>query len=288
MMIAIVTLALAAGAPTPAAKPAESTPLFSRPEPAIAEGADALADGDAARALDAFRKAKGDTPNQRAIVEYDVGQALAALALASAQQAAPPAAAPATAPGAGAPDQAAPPQLDKTKVDDAQAAFSRARGLAHDPRVKAEAALAAGNLAAFAGDVDNAIAQYRQALKDDATNERAKKNLRRTLEAKKQQQQQQQPQDGDKKNDDKKNDDKKNDDKKNDDKKNDDKKNGDQQQQDQQKQQQQDPGSPEAKKAEKKEAARRLLDALRARERPLTPLEMRGAKPVRAKEGKDW
>ena len=289
MMLALA-LALAAGAAAPEVHQGDEAPLFARVEPALADGARALADGDAARALERYRAAAASTPNQRAIVEYDVGQALTAQALASA--------APAPAPAdAAAPDHAAaPPKLDDSMVADAQAAFGRARALAHDPRVKAEAALAGGNLAAVAGKVDDAITQFRQALRDDPSNERARKNLRRALEAKKQQQEQEQQQqqpDGDK-NDDQKNDDQKNDDQKNDDQKNSDQKNSDQNddhKQDQQQrdqQQQPEPSTRDDKKAQKKEAARRMLDALRARERPLTPLELRGAKPVRAKEGKDW
>ena len=261
-MMLVLALALCAGTPAPELPALDERPLFSRVEPAIAEGAAALADGDAARALERYRAATATTPNQRAIVEYDVGQALVAQAMAAA---APP---PAPA-GPASPDHAAAaPKLDESMVADAQAAFGRARALAHDPRVKGEAALAGGNLAAVAGKVDDAITQFRQALRDDPTNVRAKKNLRRALEAKKQQQeQQQQNQEGDK--------DQKNEDQKNEDKKNEDKP-------------QQQPSPPDDKKAQKKETARRMLDALRARERPLTPLELRGAKPVRAKEGKDW
>lgn len=287
-MITVVLLALATGTPTTEARPAEDAPLFSRVEPAIAEGSSALAGGDTARALEQFRKAKADTPNQRAIVEYDVGQALALQALASASPAPPSASGDPAAP-------AAQPQLDKSAVADAQAAFGRARSLAHDPRVKAEAALAAGNLAAMAGNVDDAIAQFRQALTDDPANQRAKKNLRRALEAKKQQQQQQQ-RGGDQNQDDQNKQDQRNDEQQGDqqqgDKKQNDQKKDDQDQGQAPKPEQQpqpQPGDePDDKKAQKKEAARRLLDALRARERPLTPLEMRGAKPVRAKEGKDW
>jgi tetratricopeptide (TPR) repeat protein len=69
----------------------------------------------------------------------------------------------------------------------------------------------------------------------------------------------------------------------------------DQQKQDQQKQDQQKQDSPatgaEPKPAPKKttkDEKRRLLQGLRSRERPLTPLEMRGVEPKRAREGKDW
>lgn len=298
--IAALSLSLAAAGPS--AELGGEAPLFSRAEPSLVAGAAALQDGDVDAALERFRKARADTPNQRAIVEYDVGQAMVARALASAA---------ATPPDPNAPDgHAAAPTLDKTMVDDAQAAFTRARGLALDPRLKAEAALAGGNLAAFAGDADQAIAQYRQALRDDPTNERARKNLRRALEAKKQQPPPQDQGGQDDKKDDKKDENK---DENKDDKK--DPKDGDQQ--GDQKQDQDDPKgddqreppagpkpgegdkdgdkkeappptAAEGKKDPKKEAARRLLDALRARERPLTPLEMRGAKPVRPKEGKDW
>ncbi|MBI1945375.1 MAG: hypothetical protein HYS27_06750 [Deltaproteobacteria bacterium] len=295
-MLLALALVLAADAAAPEARPAEGAPLFSRVEPAIADGAAALGGGDAAKALELFRQAKADTPNQRAIVEYDVGQALAAQALATAQQQAP------AAPSGGAPDPAtaaAPPQLDPSAVADAQAAFGRARALAHDPRVKAEAALAGGNLAAMAGDVDEALRQFRQALKDDPMNERAKKNLRRALEAKKQQQQQQQQpneqnkddqqQDEQNRDDQQKNEQNKDEQKKDDEQKKNEQNKDDQQKSPEDKQQPQPQGAePDDKKAQKKDAARRLLDALRARERPLTPLEMRGAKPVRAKEGKDW
>jgi hypothetical protein len=341
MLPVVVSLLVSAASPVEAPSPA----IFSRAEPSIEAGARALKAGDADQALERFRKAKAESADERAIVEYDVGSALLLQALKNGEAAAqqqqqqqkPPA-----QPGQPAADpQAQGPQLDASALDDARASFERAYGLAKDPRIKSEAALAAGNTAATKQDLDEAIAQYRKSLVADPHNERAKKNLKRALEAKRAQPPpppQQGGSDDDKKNDDKKNDDKKDDqnkDQKNDDKKdqNKDQKNGqsgdkpkdddkkgdqqkqdgskddqdkqDQQKQDQQKQdgsdksddktgqkgaEQEQPQTAQQKaKKQKRDEARRLLDALRSRERPLTPMEMRGdQKRQPAKNGKDW
>jgi Ca-activated chloride channel homolog len=285
--------------------------LFQRPEPNLEAGARHLADGDADAAIESFRKAAASSPNERAIVEYDVGAALLLRAQRSAAAAQP------AGPGA-----EGPPPVDKEALDDARAAFERAYGLARDPRLKSEAALAAGNTAARKSDIDEAIAQYRRAIVADPTNARAKTNLRRMLEAKKAQPPPEQGGDGQQGNDGDKDEERKDEEKKDEeqkeqseppdqgqkpggeqgqdgedqdkdkDKKSD--KDKDKESKDKDKEQagssQPEDSEAQQQKKQKKEEARRLLDALRAREKPLTPLEMRGAqkKKQQPKGGKDW
>ncbi|HEY4220633.1 MAG TPA: hypothetical protein VGO62_04805, partial [Myxococcota bacterium] len=193
--------------------------LFERAEPNLAEGARMVRKGDVDSAIERFHKADPQDPDERAIVEFDVGAAQLFKAEASKQPVSPGAQAKADKDGG--------PKIDKEALDAAKASFERAYGLARDPRIKSEAALAAGNASANGSDADDAIAQYRKAIVADPKNERAKTNLRRVLDAKRAQPPKPPQNNDDKKNDDKKNDDKKNDDKKNDDKKNDDKKNDD-------------------------------------------------------------
>jgi tetratricopeptide (TPR) repeat protein len=291
-----------AGAPESSAPSLATSPKFlERAEPNLEQGARLLASGDVDGAIEKFHKAEPRDGDERAIVEYDVGSAQLDRAVASAENAQP------ASPGAAAAQNGAnAPKIDKSALDDAKASFERAFGLAKDPRIKSEAALAAGNAAARGNDVDEAIAQYRKAVVADPTNARAKTNLRRVLDAKRAQPPPP-PQKNDNNDDKKKNDDKndakkdgdKKDQKKDGDKNDQQKKDGDdkkdqqqqQQQQNEKKDQQPSPQdqSPEAQKQRKKDAAKRLLDAMRARERPLTPLEQRGQeRQQRAKDGKDW
>ncbi len=290
-------------------------PLFTRDEPHLQDAVDAVKGGDTDLALAHARAAVAEDDDQRAIVEYDVGQVLVARARAEA------AAATTTTPNPSSPPDArgaaAPPQLD-----DARTGFERAAGLAHKPRLIAEAQLAAGNAALEMGKLDDAISSFRRALIADRTNGRARRNLQRALELKRQQpppkddekdgdQKDSDKKDGEKKDGEKKDGDKKDGDKKDgaqkdgaqkdDDKKDHDKKDGDKKDGDQQKQPEgdqktssdqgdQDKGgpAPAKKKPTSKEEAKRVLQGIRSRERPLTPLEMRGVERQRAKEGKDW
>jgi tetratricopeptide (TPR) repeat protein len=273
----VLALLLCAGASEGAAALAPSPSLFERAEPSLEAGAQALNNGDVDDAIERFRHAQPQTDDQRAIVEYDVGAALLVRAVASKNTPAPAGAPSAHATGqAGAhtaADGAPPAESAPPDTDDARAAFERAYGIAGDQRLKSEAALAAGNAAAFGGKLDDAIEQYRKAVVADATNARAKLNLRRALEAKRAQPPPP-PHEGD---DDKEGDDKK-DEPKPDEEKGDDKK---------------DEPKPAAgennKRKLKKEEARRLLEMMRARERPLTPMEMRGQEQAQTpKQGKDW
>jgi tetratricopeptide (TPR) repeat protein len=351
-LAACVLLALA-GATPPAptsAPPVQAAPLssaspglFERGEPELEAGARALQSGDVDNALARFRKAKAEHTDERAIVEYDVGQALLARAQQEGERAQQQAAA-----TAGATGQAQPPKASKdddakaaakTALDDARASLERAYNLARAPGLRSESALAWGNAHAQGGDLEKAIEAYRKALVADPSNARAKTNLHRALEEKKKQdqQKQQQQQGGGDKGDDKKNDDdKKPDDKKSDeqkqgdkpdDKKSDAQKQGDQKSGDQKQgdkpddkkgaqggdnddkkppddkkgegqkpddDKAQDPSKPQDAQAQQKkksqETARRLLDALKSRERPLSPLDMRGGTNQRQKPagGKDW
>lgn len=303
--LALLLAAAPAGAPSLAETPA----MFQRAEPNLEAGARALANGDVDGALESFRRAQPESDDQRAIIEYDVGAALLARA---ALTPSPAGGAPSThADPAPAPPDGAEAGPDTAALDDARAAFERAYGIARDRRLKSEAALASGNAAALANKLDDAIAQYRKAVVADPSNARAKTNLQRALAAKRAQpppppDQGDQSDDekkgedqGDKnqgdekkpgdKGDDTKPDDKKGDDGKPDDKKGDDKpddkgddKKGDDKKGDQQ-------SGPAQKKKLKKDEARRLLEMMRARERPLTPMEMRGEQKAQApKQGKDW
>ncbi len=282
----------------PAAPPLAPMPaFFQRTEPNLQAGASALADGNVDAAIESFRAAQPKTDDERAIVEYDVGAALLArAALAAAPDPA------ASTPGAPA------PKLDAVALDDAIAVFERAYGIAKDRRLKSEAALATGNAAAFASKLDDAIAHYRQAVVADPTNARAKTNLKRTLDAKRAQPPPPPEQDGDSDDDKKPKDGEDEKPKDGDDKKpkdgedekpkdGDDKKPKDGEDEKEPKDPKGEPQQPEDSKEEgaqqdkklKKEQARRLLEMMRARERPLTPLQMRGeAKAQPAKQGKDW
>jgi tetratricopeptide (TPR) repeat protein len=311
---------------------AGDTPVFTRDEPNLAAGRRALLADDIDTAIERFRRASATTDSERAVVEYDVGQALTMRALAEVkarqQQAAP---AQAGQPGAEPPAPPTPPN-----VDDAIAAFDRAATLARDQRLASEARLAAGNAALVGGKLEDAIDQLRKALVADPHNERARRNLQRALTMK-QQQPPPPPQEGGDQNEDGDQKDQQQGDQKDQqqgDQK--DQQQGDQndQQQGDQKDQQQDgrkkdqqPGDqkdqqqgdkddkgdektpqpqdgdtkdqakdgeqpspkPAPKKPTSKEEARRLLQGLRSRERPLSPLEMRGTdeRPA-APAGKDW
>jgi hypothetical protein len=316
-MTAPLLLLLACAAATPVSP--EGPPLFSRPEPHLKRGAELLRADETDAALEAFRNAGPKTADERAMVEYDVGHALLRQAELAAK----------AAPEAGG----GPPKLD---ASDARAALDRAFGLATHPALKSEAALASGNAAALAGELDDAIAQFRKALVADPTNARARTNLRRVLDAKRAQPPQEpqgggdEQQEGDKKDDDKKEEEKeeKQDDKQkqkegekkepqpgekkedpkdaqgqsgNDEKddekddEEDEKKDGQKDgQKDEQREQRKDEAEPPpgqdrpTPKQLKKEQARRLLDAMRSREKPLSPLQMRGTTQQRPSNGKDW
>jgi hypothetical protein len=294
-------------------------PVFTRDEPALAAARRALLAGDVDLAVDRAREAVSSSPDERAVVEFDAAQALRARARKDAAANAE-AASSSSPPSSGAP--AAPPS--PPNLDEAIASFERAAGLAVDRRLQSEARLAAGNAALEAGKLDDAIAALRKAVVADPTNDRARHNLQRALQAKKAQPPPppQQGGDGDPAQDDQKEEQQ-------------------DQQKDQQKEQQKDPqqqqtkkdapednaggpdepkpdagngadppkdgGADEPKPADQKpqdgsdqppteakkprptkDEGRRLLQGIRSRERPLTPMEMRGVAPKRAREGKDW
>lgn len=311
---ALVALALVAAPPLAG----HDAPVFSRPEPHLLAGSRLLRAGEPVPALESFRRATARDANERAVVEYDVGQALVLQAQLDAS----------AAPEAGG----GPPKID---VESARASFDRAFGMATDAGLKSEAALASGNAAALAGDIDGAISSFRKALVADPSNLRAKKNLLRALAAKRAQPPPPPQEGGDGENQDGDDDQSKHDENKADkDKQGDAEKNEDEQnrddkdkqgagtdenkddkdkqgggkdgekdgekdeasgaQRDEQKEKEKEKdgasgaqAKPSAKQ-QKKDEARKLLDALRSREKPLSPLEMRGTGRTRPKGGKDW
>ena len=267
----------------------DTTPFFTRAEPNLAAGRRALDSDDVDEALERFRRAVTATDDERAVVEYDVAQALTVRAMAAAKaSAAPPAAA---TPGAG-PEAATPPP--PPDVDDALAAFERAATLARDQRLSSEARLGGGNAALVGGKLDDAIGLLRKALVADPGNERARRNLQRALTMK-QQQPPPPPKDGDK--GDKQDGDKQDGDKQ--DKQDGDKQDGDKQDADKQDADKQDGDKPGEEKAPgkaepvkpkptTKQEAERQLKGIRSRERPLSPFEMRGTERQAPSAGKDW
>jgi Ca-activated chloride channel family protein len=199
----------------------DATPVFSRAEPNLAAGQRALDHGDIDMALERFRRAVTVTDDERAVVEYDVGQALTLRAMAAAKEATSATTTKTSAPdqGAEAPKGPAPPD-----VDDALATFERAATLARDQRLASEARLGAGNAALVGGKIDDAVSLLRKALVADPHNDRARRNLQRALTM--QQQSKPPPSEGGDDDKDKKDQDNKDQDKKDQDK---DKKDGDQQ-----------------------------------------------------------
>ena len=337
VVVALFAAVVGASAGAPASEVGGGSPLLTRVEPHIAAGVRALEAEDPDLALERFRRAETNTDEQRAIVEYNAGQALLFQAMQKAEADAAAQPAPTTPPAAqpgqpGPPEQAAP--TTPPDVADALAAFERAAALGSNPSFISEARLAAGNAALVGSKLEDAIAQFRKALVADPGNERARRNLQRALELK---QQQPPPQggggdgdsddnkDGDKKDGDQKKDQKdgkqqgqkddkgdeqkqgdKGDDRKPDDARNDkdgdgkkdepepkdgdaDKKDGEQGKDDgADKDGKQPAPAPTPKKPTSKEEARRLLEGIRSRERPLSPIEMRGTERRPAENGKDW
>jgi tetratricopeptide (TPR) repeat protein len=345
-MLAVLFVVAAAGAGPNVTGAAGDTPLVTREEPHLAAGRRALTAGDVDTAIERFRQAVTTTDTERAVVEYDVGQALMMRALAEAKAAQPP---DAQAPGAATPSTTPPAPPTPPNVDDAVAALERAATLARDPRLVSEAQLAAGNAALVGGKLDDAIAHLRRALVADPQNERARRNLQRALTMR-----QQQPppppkdgndgdksdgdkSDGDKSDGDKSDGDKSDGDKSDGDKSDGEKSDGDKSDGDGEKS---DGDKSDGKKSNgdksdgkksngdksdgdksdgdtstaptaddpakdgkaptagpspppapsSKQEARRLLQGLRSRERPLSPLQMRGAKDASPsqKPAKDW
>lgn len=306
IVVLLAALASASGSAPASVVDDDAVPFFTRDEPHLDDAFDALERGDPDEALEHAHRAVSDDDDERAVVDYDIGQILIGRARLEQQQLAqqPKKATPAQDPNV------PPPPPEAPKLDDALAAFDRAAAVARHPRLVSEARLAAGNASLEMQKLDDAIAHYRKALVADRDNERARRNLQRALELK---QQQPPPQDsGGGENDD--DDQKKPDDK--DGEQGDQQKPGDEQQKDPKsgdqpkdgdeqgeepkggkaddekknddEQKQEQPAQPTKKKPTSKEEAKRLLQGVRSRERPLTPMEMRGADKMRPKEGKDW
>jgi Ca-activated chloride channel family protein len=149
-----------------------------------------------------------------------------------------------------------------------------------DEALKANAFRSLGNALSKQDKYKEAVAAYRRALALRPDDKASKWNLEIALRKQKEEEEK-------KKKDEDKKDDKDKQDKKDQDKQDDKDK---QKQGDKDKQQEQpQPQQGQDKKKQKKDEAKRLLDALRARERPMTPMEMRGQQKQQSpKAGKDW
>ena len=149
-------------------KPASG--IFERTEPNLADGMRALEDGRPEDALRAFRQAQTETQDERAVVEYDVGQALLQQGISEAE----------------ASEQnkdGAQGNAGQQVFDEAAEAFERAYGLTNEPRLKSVAAQAAGNARAQKGDLQGAVDSFRKAIIADPKNVGARKNLASVLRA---------------------------------------------------------------------------------------------------------
>lgn len=175
----VLALSLVGGALL-STSPARAQGLFSRTEPNLVEGEKALKRGRWDEAITRFRDAEPYAPDERAIVEYDVGRVLYEKGLAEREG----------AQGGGEDAEGAGTKLLQEAAD----AFARAYGTAHDDDIRSQAALAEGNARARAGELEKSIDAFRRSLVASPDNERAKKNLATVLRALQQQQQEQQQQ----------------------------------------------------------------------------------------------
>ncbi|MCC7384773.1 MAG: VWA domain-containing protein [Deltaproteobacteria bacterium] len=118
---------------------------LEREHPEVARGNQALADGKAGEALEAYRRAEQDVARDPALV-YDQGLAQAA----------------------------------SGELDQAIASFMTALGSAEDPSLRSQINFALGNAQRSLKKFDEAIGAYRQALLDDPAHLGARKNLELT------------------------------------------------------------------------------------------------------------
>jgi hypothetical protein len=200
-------------------------------------------------------------------------------------------------------------------------AFERAYGIAQSPSLRSQGALAAGNAHAIADELDRSIDGYRRALVTDPMNEAARRNLGAVLQAMRAQpppppsgggdddrdeeeegdeEQQEQGEDNPEPSDQEQKQDENEQDEQQQDKQEQDKEKESQDQAgDEEKQQQpenkdgEDSEQPPPSGADNqdelnKEQARRLLDALRQRERALNPQIMQQDQQRRRAVEKDW
>jgi Ca-activated chloride channel family protein len=173
----VVAVAITVGLFAGGAAAEEEAGLFERTEPNLESGFDAVRRGAYGEAIERFRRAEVESSEDRAVVEYDVGQALSAQAeaeVAEAREGLVP----------GAPDPATAPDADAPGADlwqQATESFERAYGFAESPSLRSEAALAAGNALARAGELDRAVDAFRRSVVANPMNERARTNLATTL-----------------------------------------------------------------------------------------------------------
>jgi Ca-activated chloride channel family protein len=142
---------------------------YERTEPHVEAGLRALERGEHTQAIERFREADAEHADERAVIEYDVGQALLLQGRDELQNAEP-----------ASPDEAPPGQ---DLLLQAGESFERAFGIARSEALRSRSALASGNAHALAGELDKAIDGYRRALVADPMNEAARQNLGRVLRA---------------------------------------------------------------------------------------------------------
>jgi len=165
-----VALATAFGAVSGRAD--DDKPLFSRPEPALVEGVEALERQDYDGAAEAYRRAAPKEREQRAVVEYNVGAALLDKARKLKEQTGQ---APVDDPTAPIEDLASPVYTEASE------ALGRAFDLSANRELRSDAALAKGNAPAESGDLKGAVKSYRRAVAENPENGRAIANLRSAL-----------------------------------------------------------------------------------------------------------
>jgi Ca-activated chloride channel homolog len=246
----------------------------TRLEPHLADGQDALQNERNDEAVAAFRAAETELADERAVVEYDIAVA-----------------------------------------EKSTEGFTRAASLATLPWLKSEAFLAKANTVlqgeppkepeAAKQRLDDAVAATRDALRADPQNDRARRNLQRLLQQ--QQQQEQDKQDpkeggeGEGKPEEEQPSESQENSKEAKENESKDKQENREKKEEQGKQKEESPqdekppsdpqkavpapGDPTDKAADSDE---QLLEAIRSREKPLAPYQMRGQQRTRAKNGKDW
>lgn len=299
---ALVVLATAARAQDPR--------WYERTEPHIEEGLRALERGAPTEAIERFREAEAEAADDRAAVEYDVGQALLLQGRDEMT----------TAEAPKSPDEPPPGQ---DLFQQAGESFERAYGIARSGPLRSQSALAAGNAQALAGDYERAVDAYRRALVADPMNEAARKNLGSVLRALRAQpppppsgggeddreekedggdQQEQQGEDSPEQGEQKPQQGEEKDEQQEEQRQQQEPKEADDQAGEQKKEETPEPqpgdptedkepsgGENKPDKELSKEQARRLLDQLRQRERPLNPMMMRKDKNAQRKRPeKDW
>ena len=157
---------------------ADGPGIFSRVEPRLQAGAEALQQGEHDSAVDLYRGAAAQDRRQRAVIRYDVGNALLKKAEGLAETEAP-AGGISGAPGSGqgpAIGEETAAVLDEA-IDNLQSAYE----LSDSGGLRSDAALARGNALAAKGDVEGALDAFRTSVVENPNNGAARWNLRQAL-----------------------------------------------------------------------------------------------------------